>query len=161
MSARPLLVLLLLAAPAQAETLKGKSYIIELSSSQYASGYGEYILPPLASVLDRSGMRARNGPGADYVVNVVTDSDVGRWVGTGETKTWTYTISAMVGLSPESHVIPLDGTPVLGVRAVLETPNPDRQDEWNCLITMAARTVLEKAGDRGTSRVDGRPCLRR
>ncbi|MCB2144583.1 MAG: hypothetical protein KDE02_18150, partial [Rhodobacteraceae bacterium] len=63
------------------DTLRGKSYIIELSSSQYASGYGEYLLPPLLSVLDRSGMRAKNGPGADVVVNIVTDSDVGRWTG--------------------------------------------------------------------------------
>ena len=45
MLAKPLLPrALLLAAPATADTLKGKSYIIELSSSQYASGYGEYLV---------------------------------------------------------------------------------------------------------------------
>ena len=150
------------APPAAADTLRGKSYIIELSSSQYASGYGEYLLPPLLSVLDRSGMLAKNGPGADVVVNIVTDSDVGRWTGAGAGREWIYTISATVGLSPESHVIPPDGTPAFGIRAVLETPNPDRQDEWDCLIALAARTAIANAdpGKTGVRRTDGQSCLR-
>ena len=40
-----------LATPLHAGPLDGKSYIIELSSSQYDSGYGNYLLPPLAAAL--------------------------------------------------------------------------------------------------------------
>ncbi len=160
MTARLLLPLILLASPALAESLEGKSYIVEISSSQYDSGYGAYLLPPLLSVLERSGMRARNGPGADVVVNIVTDSDIGRWVGTGDSRAWIYTIAATVGLSPEAYVIPPDGTPVFGIRAVLETPDPDRQDEWDCLIRLAARTALKNAGKTGVLTADGQSCLR-
>lgn len=161
MAAKFLLPLLLVALPTWAEGLKGKSYIVELSSSQYNSGYGSYLLPPLVSVLKRSGMKQSNGPGADIVVNIVTDSDVGRWVGSGGSKEWIYTISATIGLSPETYAIPIDGTPAFGVRAKLETPNPDRQDEWDCLIALAARTALKNAGGHGVLGTDGQFCLRR
>lgn len=153
-------VALVLAAPAAAETLRGKSYIIELSSSQYSSGYGEYLVPPLVSALRSSGLRARNGPGADLVVNIVTASDVGRWVGTGADRVWLYTISATVGISPEAYVIPIDGTPAFGVRAVLETPNPDRLDEMDCLIRLATRTAIRNYGAQGVLKTDGSTCLR-
>lgn len=150
----------LFAAPAGAETLKGKSYIIELSSSQHASGYGDYLVPPLAAALKTSGMRARKGPGADLVVNIVTDSDTGRWVGSGADRVWPYTVSITVGLSPGSYVIPADGTPAFGVRAVLETPNPDREDELDCLIRLASRTALRNHGAKGVLTTDGSACLR-
>lgn len=158
---RPLLLALLLATPAAADPLTGKSYIIQLSSSQYSSGYGNYLLPPLAKVLAHSGLKSQNGPGADVMVNVETDSDVGRWVGKGDGRVWTYTISATVGISPEAYVIPFEGTPAFGVRAVLETPNPDRQDEMDCLITLAARTALENYQPAGILKTDGSSCLRR
>ena len=87
-------------------------------------------------------MRARNGPGADIVVNIQTESDVGQWLGKGTNRVWTYTLSITVGLSPETYVIPFDGTPAFGVTARLKTPNPDREDELACLITLAARTAL-------------------
>ena len=150
-----------LATPLHAGPLDGKSYIIELSSSQYDSGYGNYLLPPLAAEMAKSGMRARNGPGADIVANIQTDSDVGRWVGSGENKVWIYTISVTVGLSPESYVIPFEGTPVFGVKAVLETPDPDREDELECLIRLAARTALKAYKPTGILKTDGRSCLRK
>ena len=110
-----LLALLLLATPAAADPLTGKSYIVEMSSSQSASGYGDYLLPPLLAELGRSDLKPWKtlGPGADVVVNVMTASDVGRWVGTGDSRVWTYTISATVGISPETYVIPYEGTPAL------------------------------------------------
>ena len=97
------LALALLATQAAADPLSGKSYIIQLSSTQYSSGYGEYLLPPLAKVMQRSGLKAKNGPGADLVVNVEPASDVGAWVGTGTNRVWLYTISATVGISPETY----------------------------------------------------------
>ena len=93
-------LLALLPLPALADPLAGKSYIIEMSSSQMASGYGEYLIPPLARALAGSPMRPQNGPGADLVVNIVTDSDVGRWVEGAGGRVWLYTISVTVGISP-------------------------------------------------------------
>lgn len=125
-----------------ASPLDGKSYIIELSLSQYGSGYGNYLVPPLAKTMARSGLRAANGPGADVVVNIQTSSDVGKWIGTGASRIWMYEIAVTVGISPESYQIPFEGTPAFGVKAKLMTPNPDRDDELACLIGLAARTAL-------------------
>lgn len=155
------LLLALLPFPALAAPLNGKSYIIELSSSQYASGYGTYLLPPLTRALRHSGMTDKRGPGADVVVNIRTDSDVGRWVGMAENRVWTYTISATVGISPEAYAIPYEGTPAFGIRAVLETPNPDRPDEMDCLIALAARTAIANYRPTGVFDTDGSACLRR
>lgn len=153
-------VLVALASAAAADPLTGKSYIIQLSSSQYSSGYGEYLVPPLASVLRKSGMRAVNGPGADLVINVETSSDVGQWAKLGGKKVWLYTISATVGISPEAYEIPYEGTPAFGITASLKTPNPDRQDEMDCLIKLAARTALANYRSSGIFPVDGSSCQR-
>jgi len=153
-------LLALLPLPALADPLAGKSYIIEMSSSQMASGYGEYLIPPLARALAGSPMRPQNGPGADLVVNIVTDSDVGRWVEGAGGRVWLYTISVTVGISPGETVLPYDGTPVFGARAVLQTPNPDREDELRCLITLAAKTALAEYRPKGRVKVDGAACGR-
>lgn len=150
-----------LSTAAAADPLAGKSYIIQLSSTQYSSGYGRYLVPPLAAVMGKSGLKATNGPGADLVVNVVTDSDVGRWVKDGTRKVWLYTISATVGISPEAYEIPHQGTPAFGITARLQTPNPDRQDEMDCLIRLAARTALANYRPTGVFPVDGQSCLRK
>ena len=111
------LIVLTVAGAASAGPLDGKSYIIQLSSSQYDSGYGNYLLPPLAKVMRRSGLSPKNGPGADLVVNVATSSDVGKWLGKGANRVWTYEIGVTVGISPESYDIPYEGTPAFGVTA--------------------------------------------
>lgn len=158
---RALILLALLASPAAADPLAGKSYIIQLSSSQYESGYGHYLVPPLAKVLKASGMQAKAGPGADLVANIETGGDTGRWVGAGAQKVWIYKVTATVGLSPESYNFPDDGKPQFGVRAVLETPNPDREDEMDCLITLAAQVALRDYRPKGLEVVDGQGCLRK
>lgn len=135
--------------------------MFELSSTQYDSGYGTYLLPPLAKVMAKSGLRAAKGPGADVIVNIQTVSDSGQWLGSGSAKVWTYTISVTIGISPESYVIPYEGTPAFGVRADLRTPNPDRADEMACLITLAARNALANYRPTGHLTTDGSSCLRR
>ena len=75
-------------------------------------------------------------------------------------RVWLYTIAATVGISPESDAIPYEGTPAFGVRASLLTSNPDRQREWDCLITLAARTALQNCRPTGLLAVDGSPCSR-
>lgn len=159
-----LAVMAALATPAAAadSPLRGKSYIIELQSGSYDSGLAKYLVPPLMRGLRGSGMRSQGGPGADVVVNVVTGSDVGQWVGKGENRVWLYTISALVGISPESsYVIPYDGTPQFGVRASLMTPNPDREDEMACLITLATRSAVANYRPSGILTTDGSACARK
>lgn len=148
-------------APAQAGPLEGKTYIIELSSTQYSSGYGEFLVPPLVEALDKAGLKPMGGPGADVVVNILPESDVGQWMGTGDAKEWIYTVDIMVGISPESYVIPYEGTPVLGVKARLLTPNSDRLDELECLTRLATRTAVANYGKTGILRTDGSSCLRK
>jgi hypothetical protein len=155
-----LAIILLAGQAAMAEGLTGKSYIIELSSSQYDSGYGAYLVPPLVRALDRAGLRSAGGPGADLVANIVTESDVGQWIGEGDAREWTHTVRITVGLSPESYVIPFEGTPAFGVTATLLTPNPDREDELDCLIGLAARTAIANYRPEGHLRTDGSACLR-
>lgn len=161
---KALIALLMLTLPARSDTLTGplagKSYIIQMSSTQYSSGYAEELLPPLYAAMTVSGMRAQGGEGADLVVNVETQSDVGRWVEQGGDRVWLYTISATVGISPESFDIPYDGTPAFGARASLMTTNPDRPKEWQCLITLAARTALQNYRPTGLVGVDGQACNR-
>lgn len=147
--------------PATAGPLDGKTYIIELSSPQFSSGYGEILVPPLADALDAAGLRQKGGPGADVVVNIVTEADVGQWMGTGDAREWIYTVDIMVGISPESYIIPYEGTPVLGVKARLLTPNSDRLDELECLTRLATRTVVANYGKTGILRTDGSSCLRK
>lgn len=148
------------AAPVLAGPLSGKTYIIELSSSQYDSGLGDDLVPPLASVLAKSGLRAKNGPGADVVVNVVPGSDVGQWVQTAQGRVWLYTVTVTVGISPETYAIPPEGTPAFGVAASLKTPNPDREDELSCLIKLAARTAIKNYRPEGVLQTDGAACAR-
>lgn len=152
---------LCLGVPAWAGPLDGKTYILELTSNQNTSGYGEYLVPALAGALDRAGLRPGTGPGADVVVNIMPQSDVGQWVGTGAAREWLYTVDITVGISPESYVIPYEGTPVFGVRARLMTPNSDRTDELDCLTRLAVRTAVANYGKTGVLTTDGQSCLRK
>ena len=64
---------------ATANPLSGKSFIVELSPFQSASGYGDYLLPPLIKPMAASDLVPHRSLGtvADTVVNVATGSDVG------------------------------------------------------------------------------------
>jgi hypothetical protein len=148
------------ATAAIAGPLEGKTYIIEMSSSQNSSGYSRYLVPPLAKTLNEGGLKSKNGPGADFVANVVTRSDVGQWMKTGSGRQWLYTVTITVGISPESYSIPYEGTPKFGVAAMLVTPNGDREDELACLIGLATRTAVEKYKPAGFMAISGDGCLR-
>lgn len=146
-----------------ASPLDGKSYMIEMSSSQSKSGYGDYLLPPLTRVLDKSNLRPwkKLGPGADVIFNIVTHSDVGQWVATAGRREWLYTQTITVGISPESYSIPYEGTPQFGVAATLITPNSDREDELACLIELAARQAIARYKPSGIVKISGQACLRK
>ncbi len=166
MTRLPLALTALLAATAAAAglldgPLDDTSYMIDLTSSQLDSGYAGYLLPPLLDTLASSGMTPARRPPADVIVTVATGSDAGRWMGTGAGRAWIYTMTVMVGISPEAHAIPDDRTPAFGVRARLLTPNPDREDELDCMIRLAARTAIANYRPAGLFETDGASCLRR
>lgn len=140
--------------------LNGKTYIIEMSSSQSASGYMAYLLPPLVSEIERAGLKAKRGPGADVVFNVVTHSDVGQWMDQGQGREWLYTVTITTGISPESYSIPFEGTPQFGVAVSLVTPNGDREDELACLIRLATREAIARYRPSGMVKLSGQSCLR-
>lgn len=146
---------------AMAGPLDGKTYIIEMSSSQNSSGYSRYLVPPLAKALNDAGLKSKGGPGADLAANVITHSDVGQWMNTGSDRQWLYTVTITVGISPENYRIPYEGTPKFGVAATLVTPDGDREDELACLIGLAARTAVEKYKPDGLMRISGDACLRK
>lgn len=156
-----LLAGLALATSAAAGPLDGRSYIVELTSAQYGSGYGEHLVPPLAAALAGAGLRPARQGAADLVVNIVTAADHGRWMDTAGGHAWIHRVTVMVGISPAAHVIPPDGTPAFGVRARLLTPDPDRADELDCLIRLAARTAVANYRPAGLFATDGAACLRR
>lgn len=144
-----------------AEPLSPRKYIIQMSSSQVDSGYANYLVPPLAKVFDDAGFSAMRGPGADIVVNIITDSDVGQWMDTAKGRVWLYTVKITVGISPENYDIPYEGTPQFGAELSLVTPNGDREDELACMIALAARTAIAYYQPKGLHRASGQQCLRR
>ena len=150
------------ASGSTAGPLHGKRYVIELTTSQFASGYGAYLVPPLVDALAAGGLEVTSDADADadVVVNVVTDRDNGQWIERENDFAWMYTVMITVGISPAGYVIPEDQTPAFGVRAVLLTPNPDRDDELACLIKLAARTALAHYAPTGVFQTDGSSCLR-
>lgn len=139
------------------------SYIIQLTSSQYSSGLGEYLVPPLDKAFRKTGLRYKGGPGADYAATVETGSDVGRWYGSGESRQWLYERVVTVGLSPAEMDVEPEGklSPAFSVTVTLVTPNEDRVDELDCLIALATRELAARYVPRGQVRVNGQSCARK
>lgn len=164
LSAALLLPVGLTGSPAHAASpLKGKTFIIEVTSNQSTSGYGAYLIPPLGRAIEKGGLRPVKvpGPGADVVFNIITQSDVGQWMTTAKGREWLYTVTITIGISAESYVIPNDGTPQFGVAASLITPNSDREDELVCLIGLATREAISRYKPRGHIKLSGQSCLRK
>ncbi|MCB2116712.1 MAG: hypothetical protein KDE00_10550 [Rhodobacteraceae bacterium] len=151
------------AAQQSADFPASASYIIQLTGSQYSSGLGEYLVPPLDKAFRKTGMRYEGGPGADYAATVETGSDVGRWYGTGEGRQWLYERFVTVGLSPADMDIEPEGklSPAFSVTVTLVTPNEDRVDELDCLVALATRELAARYQPRGQVRVKGDGCARK
>jgi hypothetical protein len=156
-----LVILLPFADPSCARPLAPGKYIIQMASSQVDSGYANYLVPPLAKVFDDAGFTAMRGPGADVVVNIITNSDVGRWMTTANGREWMYTVKITVGISSENYDIPYEGTPQFGAELSLVTPNGDREDELACMITLAAKTAIAQYRQKGLYKASGQACLRK
>lgn len=139
------------------------SYIIQLTGSQYESGLGEYLVPPLSRAFRKTGMRYEGGPGAGYVATVETGSDVGRWYGAADDARWLYKRFVTVGLSPADMDIEPQGKlrPAFSVTVTLITPNEDRVDELDCLIALATRELAARYRPTGHVLVKGGSCARK
>jgi hypothetical protein len=163
----PVLAVLLTASGAAAQQSpdfpRTKSYIIQLTSSQYSSGLGEYLIPPLTKAMRKTGMRYEGGHGAGYAATVEIGSDVGAWYGKGDAQEWLYQSTVTVGLSPADVDVEPEGrlTPSFSVTAKLLTPNADREDEMACLITLATREMAARYVPRGHVTVNGAGCARK
>lgn len=139
------------------------SFIVQLTSSQVASGLGDYLVPPLTRAFRQTGMTYDGGPGADYAATVETGSDVGRWYGEGDAAEWLYDRFVTVGLSPAAAEIDVEGrlAPHFAVTARLITPNEDRVDELDCLIALATRELARRYRPTGQVTVKGDSCARK
>lgn len=163
----PVAALLAMAPPAVADPSpdfpRRSSYIIQLTSSQYASGFADYLVPPLQKAFRKTGMRYVGGPAARYAATVETGSDVGRWYGTGADAQWLYERFVTVGLSPADADIEPQGklAPHFSITARLVTPNEDRVDELNCLIALATRELAARYVPKGHVTVNGASCARK
>lgn len=161
------LLCLALAGPAVAqqspEFPKGRSYIVQLTGSQAASGFGNYLVPPLTQAMRKAGLRYRGDAGVEFAATVETGSDVGKWQGSGAGRAWLYTRFVTVGLSPADIDIEPEGrlTPSFWVKVQLVTPNEDRVDELNCLIALATRELAARYRPEGGVTVDGQGCARK
>lgn len=164
---RPALLLLALALPAAAQQSpdfpKGDSYIVQLTSSQAASGLGEYLVPPLVKAFRKAGMVYEGGPGARYAATVESRSDVGSWHRSGDGRLWLYARRVSVGLSPADVDIEPGGklSPSFAVTARILTPDADRVDEFDCLVALAARALAAHYRPAGHLTVDGAGCARK
>lgn len=153
-------------SPAMAQTSPafptGRTYIIELSSSQGSSGLGNYLVPPLTKAFNAAGMRYRGDAGADFAATVQNDYDVGKWHAGAGGRRWLYTRTVTVGLSPAAADISTGNrfSPHFAVSARILTPDADRVDELNCLIALATRELAARYKPKGRVAVDGGSCLR-
>lgn len=157
----------MLALPAIAqqseEYPRGAKFIIQLTGSQFASGFGEYLVPPLLRAFRKTGLKYTGGDDADYAATVETGSDVGKWVAEGDATVWLYQRFVTVGLSPADIDIEPQGklSPSFSVKTVLITPNPDREDELRCLIRLATLELAARYTAEGHMVVNGESCARR
>jgi hypothetical protein len=151
------------AQQASAEFPAGRSYIVQLTSTQATSGFGEYLVPPLTRAFRKAGLRYDGSPSADFAATVETGSDVGAWYGKGAARAWLYDRTVTVGLSPASDPIDIAGrlVPAFAVTVHLRTPNPDRVDELECLIALATAELAARYRPRGKVAVNGQSCARR
>jgi hypothetical protein len=139
----------------------GQTYIIQLTSSQVASGLGEYLVPPLKKAFDASGLVYHGGAGAAYAATIRPSSDVGKWFGSAPDRKWLHTRLVEIGLTPAGEdPEPPRGSPAFAVTARLVTPDADRVDELNCLVELAVREIAARYRARGRVTVDGAACAR-
>lgn len=148
-----------------AGALAGKSYIVEMTNAQIASGFANDLVPPLVSALNTTGLKQKGGTGvgSDYVISISHDYDAGKWYGKGEHQAWLHTRIITVGITPANGDPWPQGkhSPAFGVSAELQTPDVDRVDELDCMIRGAVMEAAAKYQTSGRLRIYAAKCLRK
>ena len=146
-------------APAAAEGApKGRSYVVMMTQSQISSGLARHLVPPLVDALDRAGLKNAKGPTAEWVVSVETSADQGAWLGTGESRRWRHQGTVSVTFAPNEGFPRKPETATFSVDAKIVTANPDRPEEYRCLVDLAVRTALSRWRESGRIEVRGAEC---
>ncbi|MCP5085585.1 MAG: hypothetical protein GY952_02080 [Rhodobacteraceae bacterium] len=140
---------------------QNSKFVIQLTSSQFASGIGNYLVPPLLEAFRRTGITYTGGSDADFAATVQTRSDVGKWHGKGSAAVRLYSRFVTVGLSPANVDIEVRGrlTPRFSVTVKLVTPNQEKVDELSCLIGLATRELARRYKVKGHIKLNGKSCL--
>lgn len=148
-------------ADARAESAPiGRSYVVMMTQPQIASGVVRHLLPPLTAALDRAGLKNAKGPGAEWVVTVETSSDHGAWLGSGESRRWRHNSTVSVGFAPNEGFPRKADVRTFTVDARVVTADPDRHDEYRCLVDLAVATAMKRWQSKGRIAVRGVECER-
>ncbi|MDU8927780.1 hypothetical protein RXV86_10335 [Alisedimentitalea sp. MJ-SS2] len=151
-----------LTAQQSAEFPRQNSFVIHLTSSQFASGYGEYLVPVLLKAFKRTGMAHAKTIKADYALTIEPGMDVGKWYERDGESVWLYRRTITIGLTPAEQDVEPEGrlAPGFAVTTVLLTPNADRDDEFKCLVSLTTRELAARYRPNGHVHVDGTGCAR-
>jgi len=136
----------------------GRSYVVMMTQPQIASGLARYLVPPLVDALDRAGLVNAKGPGAEWVVSVETSSDHGSWLGSGESRRWRHDRRVAVTFAPNEGFPRKSTTDGFTVDARVVTADPDRVDEYRCLVDLAVKTAMAEWRRSGRTEVRGVAC---
>lgn len=152
----------LLAAPLRVDAAesapKGRGYVVMMTQSQISSGLARHLVPPMVDALDRIGMVNAKGPTAEWVVSVESEADHGAWLGSGESRRWRHTRTVSVTFAPNEGFPRKPETRRFTVAAEVVTANPDRPDEFRCLVDLAVKTAFARWKASGRIAVRGVEC---
>lgn len=138
----------------------GRTYVVMMTQPQIASGHVRHLLPPLTDALDRAGLKNGKGPSAEWVVTVETSADPGAWLGKGESRRWRHNSTVSVGFARNEGFPRKPDIQTFTVDARVVTANPDRPDEYRCLVDLAVKTAMKRWQPKGRIAVQGVECER-
>ena len=148
-----------LAVPVRAdEAPVGRSYVVMMTQPQIASGLARHLVPPLTDALDRAGMVNAKGPTAEWVVSVDGEADNGTWLGAGESRRWRHQRTVSVAFAPNQGFPRKPDVTTFTVAAKVVTADPDRVDEFRCLVDLAVKTAIARWRKSGRIEVHGVDC---
>jgi hypothetical protein len=137
---------------------KGRSYVVMMTQTQISSGLARHLVPPMVDALDRAGMTNAKGPGAEWVVSVESSADHGAWLGSGESRRWRHVRTVSVTFAPNEGFPRKAETSTFTVDARVVTADPDRTDEFRCLVDLAVKTAMTRWKKSGRVAVQGVAC---
>ena len=138
----------------------GRSYVVMMTQPQIASGTARHLVPPLVDALDRAGLKNAKGPTAEWVVSLEKSADDGTWLGSGESRRWRHTATVSVAFAPNRGFPRAPDVPTFTVDARVVTADPDRPDEFRCLVDLAVKTAMSRWRPAGRIEVRGTECER-